>query len=39
MSLDAALVIGIWGRGFLKALTGDLLRSRRKNHSNRRAAN
>jgi uncharacterized membrane protein YfcA len=26
----AALLIGIWGRGFLKALTGDLFRSRRK---------
>ncbi|HEX4543315.1 MAG TPA: hypothetical protein VH114_09110 [Candidatus Acidoferrum sp.] len=25
----AALLIGIWGRGFLKALTGDLFRSRR----------
>lgn len=28
----AALLIGIWGRGFLKALTGDLVRSRRRKH-------
>jgi hypothetical protein len=26
----AALLIGIWGRAFLKALTGDLFRSRRR---------
>jgi hypothetical protein len=28
----AALVIAIWGRGFLKALAGDLFRSRRRKH-------
>jgi hypothetical protein len=28
----AALLIGIWGRGFLKALTGDLFRSHRRKH-------
>jgi hypothetical protein len=29
---SAALLIGIWGRGFLKALTGDLFRSRGRKH-------
>lgn len=28
----AALLIGIWGRRFLRAVTGDLVRSRRKKH-------
>jgi hypothetical protein len=28
----AALLIGIWGRGFLKALGGDVVRSRRRKH-------
>jgi hypothetical protein len=35
----AALLIGIWGRGFIKALGGDLVRSRRKKHTSRSSTN